>query len=69
MGYLNVGDFILILLVMTAVGIWLFAISNVISSIFKKDSDKIYWALMVTLIPIAGPIYYFFKGSKDRIIE
>jgi len=44
-----------------------FAILDVVRSDFRRDSDRILWALIVLLVPVIGPVLYYLVGRKQKI--
>jgi hypothetical protein len=55
-----------IILVFFALSIWF--IVDIVKSNFRGN-DKIKWILLVTLLPIAGIIIYYFVGVKEKITQ
>lgn len=43
------------------------ALISAISSDFKNTTDKVTWVLVIILVPLLGPILYFFIGMKNRV--
>jgi len=52
--------FFLVTMALGALGLWIFALVEIIRSEFKSDTDKIIWFLIVFFFPFVGSIIYFF---------
>ncbi len=62
--------FSLIALGIAIFGSWLYAIIEIISDEYKKDTDKILWFLLVFFMPFVGTIAYFLIGRhKISLLE
>ncbi|MBQ0768591.1 MAG: PLDc_N domain-containing protein [Bizionia sp.] len=59
---LIIAQFIIFL----AIGLWLYATTDIIKSTFENN-DKIIWLLIVTLLPILGTLLYSFIGKKRKL--
>ncbi len=57
---------LLILLVLAALLLWIFAVINMLRSDFSGNG-KLIWFLVVTFVPLIGSIAYFFVGTKQKI--
>ena len=51
-------------IVILTLGLWIWAIVNIVKSSFKDGAQKILWLVVVVLFPILGPIVYFQVGRK-----
>ena len=45
----------------------LLAVLNLVRSTFKDSNTKLLWALIILMVPIAGPIMYFTIGKTQRV--
>ncbi|MBM3470655.1 MAG: PLDc_N domain-containing protein [Armatimonadetes bacterium] len=45
----------------------LLAIIDVVRSDFRRDSDRVLWAIIVLMVPVIGPILYFLIGRKQKL--
>lgn len=45
----------------------LLAIIDVVRSDFRRDSDRVLWAIIVLMVPVIGPILYFVIGRKQKL--
>ena len=43
------------------------ALFSILKSIFKDSTTKLIWVLVILLVPVAGPILYFFIGRRQRV--
>ena len=43
------------------------ALFSLLKSIFKDSTTKLIWVLVILLVPVAGPIFYFLIGRRQRI--
>ena len=43
------------------------ALFSLLKSIFKDSTTKLIWVLVIILVPVAGPILYFFIGRRQRV--
>ena len=43
------------------------ALFSLLKSIFKDSTTKLIWVLVILLVPVAGPILYFFIGRRQRV--
>ena len=43
------------------------ALFSLLKSIFKDSTTKLIWVLVILLVPVAGPMLYFFIGRKQRV--
>jgi hypothetical protein len=59
-----IGLFLLMLLV--GIPLFLIAFVDILKSEFT-GSNKIVWLLAVILVPLVGPIAYFFIGRKQKV--
>jgi len=57
---------VLVLFVLVALFLWVFAVIDVLRSYFAGN-NKLIWFLAVTFIPLLGPLGYFFVGGKQKI--
>jgi len=59
------GTFLFFFIIMPGI-YWIIALVSVLKNEFT-ESNKIVWFLAITLLPIIGPILYFFIGDKYKI--
>ena len=59
------GRFLFFFIIMPGI-YWIIALVSVLKNEFT-ESNKIVWFLAITLLPIIGPILYFFIGDKYKI--
>ena len=59
------GRFLFFFIIMPGI-YWIIALVSVLKNEFT-ESNKILWFLTITLLPIIGPILYFFIGDKYKI--
>ena len=45
----------------------LVALFSLLKATFKDSTTKLIWVLVILLVPIAGPIFYFTIGRRQRI--
>ena len=43
------------------------ALFSLLKSIFKDSTTKLIWVLVILLVPVAGPILYYFIGRGQRV--
>jgi len=43
------------------------AVYSLLTSRFKEGTSKLMWVLVILLLPIAGPMFYFLIGRKQRV--
>ncbi len=53
--------------VLVALPLALLAIIDIVRSDFRRDSDRILWAIIVLMVPFIGPILYFLIGRKQKV--
>ncbi len=53
--------------VLVALPLALLAILDVVRSDFRRDSDRVLWAIIVLSVPFIGPILYFLIGRKQKL--
>ena len=59
------GLFISYLLPIGAPLLWLIAIVMILKTEFKSPTDKLIWVL-ISFVPLLGPILFFFIGRKQN---
>jgi len=59
------GTFLFFFIIMPGI-YWTIALVSVLKNEFT-ESNKVIWFLAITLLPIIGPILYFFIGDKYKI--
>jgi hypothetical protein len=57
-----------ILIIVSFVSLWGWALYDLISNDFKKNY-KLIWIIVVVMIPILGAVLYFMNGRKQKIIK
>jgi len=60
------AGFMFLSLMMAMVGLWIFAIIDVVRSEFKGENDRLIWLLLVILLPFLGTILYFTIGKDQK---
>jgi len=60
------AGFMFFSLMMAMVGLWIYALVDVIRSEFKGENDKLIWLLLVILLPLVGTILYFTIGKDQK---
>lgn len=58
---------LILLAIVIPVGMWLAAIVDIVKHQFKNSTYKLLWLLIVSLIPVIGPLLYAFIGTKQKI--
>jgi uncharacterized protein YneF (UPF0154 family) len=58
--------FIVLFILFVPIGLMLIAFVDILKSEFT-GSNKIVWLLAVILVPLVGPIAYFFIGRKQKV--
>jgi hypothetical protein len=43
------------------------ALFNILRSSFRDNSIKLIWVLVILLVPVIGPLFYFLIGRKQKI--
>lgn len=43
------------------------ALFNLLKSTFKDSTSKLMWVLVILLVPVVGPIFYFIIGRRQRV--
>ena len=63
------GFMIIFLIALGIIGfaIWLWALIDVLSSDFVKQSDKTVWIVVILFLPVLGSILYFIMGTKGKV--
>ena len=54
--------FLLLVILLTII-----ALFSLLKSIFKDSTTKLIWVLVILLVPVAGPMLYFFIGRRQRV--
>lgn len=60
-------ELIVVFVLLVPLSLALLAILDVVRSEFRKDSDRILWALIVLLVPVIGPVLYYVVGRKQKL--
>lgn len=55
------------LLTILASALWIVAFITVSKHSFQSPGDKMYWTLLIILMPILGAILYFIYGRKKSL--
>jgi len=55
-------------IMLSSIGLFLFAIISVLKNRFESSTDKLIWFLVI-LIPFVGPLLYLFIGKKQRLVK
>lgn len=50
-------------------GLFIYALSDLITREFQDKSMKIIWVLVIIFIPVLGPIFYLLVGRKSGKIQ
>lgn len=67
-GGLNAGEALIISLpFLLAVGLWLYALIDVLRGQFRTETDKIIWVLVVIFLQALGAIIYLLIGKKQKV--
>lgn len=56
---------LLLVLFLLGLGLWLYALIDVLRSQFRNDSDKIIWVLVVIFLQFLGAIIYLTVGRNQ----
>ncbi len=43
------------------------ALFSLLNSTFKDSITKLIWVLVILLVPVFGPIFYFIIGRRERV--
>lgn len=43
------------------------ALFNILRYSFRDNSIKLIWVLVILLVPVIGPLFYFLIGRKQKI--
>jgi len=43
------------------------ALFSLLKSTFKDSTSKLIWVLVILLVPVIGPIFYFIIGRRQRV--
>jgi hypothetical protein len=49
--------------------LFIYAIIDVLKNKFEPENNKIIWVIVVILLPILGPVLYFFIGKKQKLLK
>ena len=63
---LGLPELIVLFILFVPIGLMLIAFVDILNSEFT-GSNKIVWLLAVILVPLVGPIAYFFIGRKQKV--
>jgi len=63
---LGLPELIVLFILFVPIGLMLIAFVDILKSEFT-GSNKIVWLLAVILVPLVGPIAYFFIGRKQKV--
>ena len=63
---LGLPELIVLFVLFVPIGLMLIAFVDILRSEFT-GSNKIVWLIAVILVPVIGPIAYFFIGRKQKV--
>lgn len=55
----------LLILGVVALGLWIYAIADIVKGAFSGSGSKILWLVVVIIFPIIGALVYLFIGKKS----
>jgi ATP-dependent Zn protease len=58
-----------IIILVSIILLFLYAIKDILNSKFEFDNDKLIWVLLVILVPIIGPFLYISTGKKQKLLK
>jgi hypothetical protein len=62
---MHLSETLVILILLIPFILLLIAIIDLVKKEYSKATDKIVWILIVVLIPVLGPLLYFFVGRRS----
>ena len=64
---LNLGQFIALLipLILVQIGLWVFALRDLVKRKRVKGGNKWLWGAIILLVNFVGPILYFVLGREE----
>jgi hypothetical protein len=60
-------ELVVIFVLLVPLSLALLAILDVVRSDFRRDSDRVLWAIIVLLVPVIGPVLYYLVGRKQKL--
>ena len=63
---IGLQELIVLVILFVPIGLMLIALVDILKSKFA-GYNKIVWLLVVILVPLVGPIAYFFNGRKQKV--
>lgn len=60
-------ELIVVFVLLVPLSLALLAILDVVRSDFRRDSDRVLWAIIVLLVPVIGPVFYYLVGRKQKL--
>ena len=55
-------------LILVVIGLWIYCLVDIFKHQFPNN-EKTIWFLVVLLLPMVGPLFYFLFGRKNRILK
>ncbi|WP_299708954.1 PLD nuclease N-terminal domain-containing protein [uncultured Pontibacter sp.] len=49
------------------VGLWLWALLDLLSSEFENGSNKVVWLMAITFLPVLGALLYLLIGRNQKV--
>lgn len=63
----NIGGAEVMLLLLFTLGLYLYALVDVLRSDFTGANTKLLWAIAILFTPYFGVLLYLFLGKKDKV--
>ncbi|MDI6772579.1 MAG: PLD nuclease N-terminal domain-containing protein [bacterium] len=60
-------ELIVVFVLLVPLSLALLAILDVVRSDFRRDSDRVLWAIIVLLVPVIGPVLYYLVGRRQKL--
>ena len=57
------------LFALLCLGLWIWALLDIVKSDFKDQNGKLIWCLLVIFLPFIGTILYFAIGKDQKVIK
>lgn len=67
--FLNFGGldgFIFALILFIPLGLWLWALIDLLKSNFTNQTNKLVWLILIVFLPILGVPLYFFLAERQK---
>ncbi len=63
----NIGGGQIMILTLFTLGLYIYALVDVLRSDFRGSNTKILWVIVILLAPFLGVLLYLIMGRKDKV--